>query len=225
MADLKKVHFSKSPILKIFLWKFHGSVLFDFFFQEFFFFALFTWKLVIVYWLARMAQNFDQAKRDNTIWTTPNILGGSVPQCVHFKGGKLFLHFRFPGFARGICISWQWAQRCIATIGASKLSTPIEVRLPETTIGKDAKNQNELGFPTMQLFGIKGQRDKLKILPRAGTGWDGPGQPNSRTGQAGTAKIRNRTWNKTGQSRKGCSKTVSGCSKTEKDVLEQKRIF
>ena len=27
MADSKKVHFSKSPILKIFLWKFHGLVL------------------------------------------------------------------------------------------------------------------------------------------------------------------------------------------------------
>ena len=27
MADSKKAHFSKSPILKIFLWKFHGSVL------------------------------------------------------------------------------------------------------------------------------------------------------------------------------------------------------
>ena len=27
IADSKKVHFSKSPILKIFLWKFHGSVL------------------------------------------------------------------------------------------------------------------------------------------------------------------------------------------------------
>ena len=25
-----------------------------------------------------MAQNFDQAKRDNTFWPTPNILGGSV---------------------------------------------------------------------------------------------------------------------------------------------------
>ena len=47
------------------------------------------------------------------------------------------------------------------------------MRLPETTIGKDAKNQNELGFPTMQLFGIKGQRDKLKILPRAGTAKSG----------------------------------------------------
>ena len=43
-----------------------------------FFFAFFPWKLVKVYWLARMAQNFDQAKRDNTFWPTPNILGGSV---------------------------------------------------------------------------------------------------------------------------------------------------
>ena len=46
--------------------------------QKNFFFALFPWKLVKVYWLARMAQNFDQAKRDNTFWPTPNILGGSV---------------------------------------------------------------------------------------------------------------------------------------------------
>jgi hypothetical protein len=27
MADSKKGHFSKSPILNIFLWKFHGAVL------------------------------------------------------------------------------------------------------------------------------------------------------------------------------------------------------
>ena len=32
----------------------------------------------MVDWLARMAQNFDQAKHDNTFWPTPNILGGSV---------------------------------------------------------------------------------------------------------------------------------------------------
>ena len=49
-----------------------------FFFQKKNFFAFFPWKLVKVYWLARMAQNFDQAKRDNTFWPTPNILGGSV---------------------------------------------------------------------------------------------------------------------------------------------------
>ena len=77
---------------------------------------------------------------------------------------------------------------------------------------------------TVQLFGTKGhkflhcpgtkeQRDKLKILPRHGTG------------RAGTAKIRNRTWNKTGQIRKESSKTGKGCSKTEKDVLKQERMF
>ena len=81
-------------------------------------------------------------------------------------------------------------------IGASKLSTPIEVRLPETTIGKDAKNQNELGFPTMQLFGIKGQRDKLKILPRAGTAKIRDGtcpdsqNPGQDAGQNGTEQKR-----------------------------------
>ena len=61
--------------------------------------------------------------------------------------------------------------------------------------------------------GTKGQRDNLKILPRDGTGrdnqnsgWDGPGQPKFRTGQAGTAKIWDGTRDQMGQSRKGCSK-------------------
>ena len=40
-------------------------------------------------------------------------------------------------------------------------------------------------------------------------------------GQAGTAKIQDGTRDKTGQSRKGCSKTGNGCSKTGKDVLKQ----
>ena len=40
------------------------------------------------------------------------------------------------------------------------------------------------------------------------TGRDGPGQPKFGTGQAGTTKIRDGTRDKTGQSRKGCSKTV-----------------
>ena len=49
----------------------------------------------------------------------------------------------------------------------------------------------------------------------------GPGQPKLGTGQAGKAKIRDGTQDKTGQSRKGCSKTGNGCSKTGKDVLKQ----
>ena len=41
------------------------------------FFASFQWKQVKVYWLARMGQNFNQAKHDNT-WPMPNILHPSV---------------------------------------------------------------------------------------------------------------------------------------------------
>jgi hypothetical protein len=67
---------------------FFESAILNFFFQKKkFFFAFFQWKLVKVYWLARMAQNFDQAKRDNTFWPTPNILGGSVQSrgwCIKF---------------------------------------------------------------------------------------------------------------------------------------------
>ena len=78
----------------------------------------------------------------------------------------------------------------------------------------------------MQLFGTtrvgqkclhcprtKGQGDKLKILPRDGTG------------RAGTAKNRDGTRDKTGQSRKGRSKTEKVCSETEKDVLKEERMF
>ena len=50
-------------------------------------------------------------------------------------------------------------------------------------------------------------------------------QPKSGTGRAGTAKIRYWMRDKTGQSRKGHSKTGKECSKTEKDVLKQERMF
>ena len=70
----------------------------------------------------------------------------------------------------------------------------------------------------MQLFGTngqkfyhcprtKGQRDKLKSCKG--------------TGRARTAKIRDGTQDKTGQSRKGRSKAEKQRSKTRKDVLEQ----
>ena len=58
-----------------FFWVGHFEIFFP---KKNFFFAFFPWKLVKVYWLARMAQNFDQAKRDNTFWPMPNILKGSV---------------------------------------------------------------------------------------------------------------------------------------------------
>ena len=88
----------------------------------------------------------------------------------------------------------------------------------------------EIGFPTgrdsatfrdRQNFFVPGQRDngtEVPLLSRdKGTkgqaqnlakGRDGPGQPKFGMGRAGTAKIRDGTRDKTGQSRKGCSKTV-----------------
>ena len=51
-------------------------------------------------------------------------------------------------------------------------------------------------------------------------GQDGPGQIKSGTGRAGTAKIRNGTRDKTGQSRNGCSKTGKDVLKQENDVLK-----
>ena len=50
----------------------------------------------------------------------------------------------------------------------------------------------------------KGTTGQAKNLAK---GRDGPGQPKFGTGRAGTAKIRDGTRDKTGQSRKGCSKT------------------
>ena len=56
-------------------------------------------------------------------------------------------------------------------------------------------------------------------------GRDGPGQLKSGTGRARTAKIWDGTQDKTGQSRKGCSKSGKWCSKTEKGILKQERMF
>ena len=52
-------------------------------------FTSFPWKLVKVYWLARMDQNFDQAKGDNNFWPIPNFWRGvyawhqQTPQDLH----------------------------------------------------------------------------------------------------------------------------------------------
>jgi hypothetical protein len=59
---------------------------------------------------------------------------------------------------------------------------------------------------------VPGQRDTLKILPRDSQNLE----------QAGTAKVWDDAWDKTGKSRKGRSKTGKGCSKTEKDVINRK---
>ena len=74
------------------------------------------------------------------------------------------------------------------------------------------------GQKFLHCLGTKGQRDKLKILPRDRTirdsqnpGQDTQGQPNAGTGQ-GTKRDR---------AEKGCSKTEKDVLKQENDVLKQ----
>ena len=70
VGDFEKRNFFESAIL-----------IFFFFLEKNIFFAFFPWKLVKVYWLARMGQNFDQVKCGNTFFPMPNILKGSVSTC------------------------------------------------------------------------------------------------------------------------------------------------
>ena len=67
------------------------------------FFASFPWKQVKVYWLARMGQNFDQAKRDNTFWPRPNILKNVV-----FLSQPFFSEFFFLTWKRQL--PWRMAK-------------------------------------------------------------------------------------------------------------------
>ena len=74
-----------------------------------YFFASFPWKQVKVYWLARMGQNFDQAKRDNTFWPRPNILTGSV---CRLRGSHLSSHLLlFLFFFYQLLYLWYWDLR------------------------------------------------------------------------------------------------------------------
>ena len=80
----------------------------------------------------------------------------------------------------------------------------------------------ELAFPTGRdnaTFRDKGTEVPLLTTGQAqnlAKGRDGPGR-------AGTAKIRDGTRDKTGQNRKGRSKTGKWCSKTENVVLKQEK--
>ena len=67
--------------------------------------------------------------------------------------------------------------------------------------------------------GTKGQRDNLKILPRDGTGRD-----SQNSGRDGPGQQKSGTRDKTGQSRKGCSKTENVVLKQKKDVLNRKMM-
>ena len=88
--------------------------------------------------------------------------------------------------------------------------------------GRDGATFRDSGTGKTFLSWDKGTTRQAQNLAK---GREGPGQLKSGTGWARTAKIRDGTQDKTGQSRKGCSKTEKGCSKTEKDVLKQERMF
>ena len=78
----------------------------------------------------------------------------------------------------------------------------------------------------MGQYNFSGQRDRsffIVLGQNLAKGRDGPEKLKSGTGWAGTAKIRDGTRDKTGQSRKGRSKTGKRCSKTENDVLKQEK--
>ena len=90
--------------------------------------------------------------------------------------------------------------------------------------GRDSATFRDNGTEVSSLSRDKGTTGQAKNLTkgRARTA-------KIRDGPAGTAKNRDGTRDKTGQSRKGLSKTEKGCSKTEKghsktgkDVLKQR---
>ena len=88
--------------------------------------------------------------------------------------------------------------------------------------GQDSETFRDKGTEVPSLSRDKGTKGQAKNLAK---GRDRSGQPKSGSGRAGTAKNQDGTWDKTGQRRKGRSKTEKGCSKTEKDVLKQERMF
>ena len=66
-------------------WNFHEKILriggtakWAFFSRPFRFFLLHSNEKMSSFWLARMGQNCDQAKHDDTFWPVPNILTGCV---------------------------------------------------------------------------------------------------------------------------------------------------
>ena len=70
--------------------------------------------------------------------------------------------------------------------------------------GRDSATFRDNGTDVPSLSRDKGTTGQAKNLAK---GRDGPGQPKFGMGRAGIANNRNGTRNKTGQSRKGCSKT------------------
>ena len=92
-----------------------------------------------------------------------------------------------------------------------------------TAVSPLYRDKGTMGQKSLHCSGTKGQRDKLKILQRDGTGQDrllksGMG---CETGQDFDSLSRPVLLEKTGQSRKGHSRTEKHSSKTENNVLKQ----
>ena len=85
--------------------------------------------------------------------------------------------------------------------------------------GRDGATFRDKGTEVPSLSRDKGTTGQAENLAK---GQDGTEQPKFGPGRAGTAKIRDGTQDKTGQSR--CSKTGTRCSKIENDVLKQERM-
>ena len=83
-------------------------------------------------------------------------------------------------------------------------------------MGQDSAIFRDKGTEVPSLSRDKGTMGQAKNLAK---GRDRPGQPKFNTGRAGTAKIRDGTRYKTGQSRKG------RFLQQENDVLKQKMLF
>ena len=71
-------------------------------------------------------------------------------------------------------------------------------------MGQNSATFRDNGTEVPSLSWDKGTMGQAKNIAK---GQDRPGQPKFGTGHAGTAKIPDGTWDKTGQSRKGRSKT------------------
>ena len=96
-------------------------------------------------------------------------------------------------------------------------SSRLELAFPTR---RDSATFRDNGTEVSSLSWDKGTTGQAKNLTK---GRDGPGQPKFGTGRAGTAKIRDGTRDKTGQSKKGRSKMRKCCSKTENDVLKHEK--
>ena len=96
-----------------------------------------------------------------------------------------------------------WPKMVLCSTARPRDMRPLEVWSPYYGLafptGRDSAIFRDIGTEVSSLSQDKGTTGRAQNLA---TGRDGPGQPKSGTGRAGTAKLRDGTRDKTGQSRK-----------------------